>query len=89
MCIRDRHNIVVGDIYKMVGWISLVAVIGFTIFFVKFSIELVTDTLENSTSGGLMAMFLFILGLIYLGSDIMLSIVVVGFVIIFIKQRIL
>ena len=73
----------------MVGWISLVAVIGFTIFFVKFSIELVTDTLENSTSGGLMGLFLFILGLIYLGSDIMLSIVVVGFVIIFIKQRIL
>ena len=83
------HNIVVGDIFKMVGWISLVAVIGFTIFFVKFSIELVTDTLENSTSGGLMGLFLFILGLIYLGSDIMLSIVVVGFVIIFIKQRIL
>ena len=73
----------------MVGWISLVAVIGFTIFFVKFSIELVTDTLENSSSGGLMGLFLFILGLIYLGSDIMLSIVVVGFVIIFIKQRIL
>jgi len=73
----------------MVGWISLVAVIGFTIFFVKFSIELVTDTLENSSSGGLMGLFLFILGLIYLGSDIMLSIVVIGFVIIFIKQRIL
>ena len=73
----------------MVGWISLVAVIGFTIFFVKFAYELVTETLENSSSGGLMAMFLFILGLIYLGSDIMLSIVVVGFVIIFIKQRIL
>ena len=73
----------------MVGWISLVAVIGFTTFFVKFSIELVTDTLENSSSGGLMGLFLFILGLIYLGSDIMLSIVVVGFVIIFIKQRIL
>ena len=73
----------------MVGWISIVAVIGFTIFFVKFSIELVTDTLENSTSGGLMGLFLFILGLIYLGSDIMLSIVVIGFVLIFIKQRIL
>ena len=73
----------------MVGWISLVAVIGFTIFFVKFSIELVTDTLENSTSGGLMGLFLFILGIIYLGSDIMLSIVVIGFVLIFIKQRIL
>jgi len=73
----------------MVGWISLVAVIGFTIFFVKFSIELVTDTLENSSSGGLMGLFLFILGLIYLGSDIMLSIVVVGFVLLFIKQRIL
>ena len=73
----------------MVGCISLVAVIGFTIFFVKFSIELVTDTLENSTSGGLMGLFLFILGLIYLGSDIMLSIVVIGFVLIFIKQRIL
>ena len=73
----------------MVGWISIVAVIGFTIFFVKFSIELVTDTLENSTSGGLMGLFLFILGLIYLGSDIMLSIVVIGFVLLFIKQRIL
>jgi len=73
----------------MVGWISLVAVIGFTIFFVKFAYELVTDTLANSNSGGLMGLFLFILGLIYLGSDIMLSIVVVGFVIIFIKQRIL
>ena len=73
----------------MVGWINLVAVIGFTIFFVKFTYELVTETLENSSSGGLMAMFLFILGLIYLGSDIMLSIVVIGFVIIFIKQRIL
>lgn len=73
----------------MVGWISIVAVIGFTIFFVKFSIELVTDTLENSTSGGLMGLFLFILGIIYLGSDIMLSIVVIGFVLIFIKQRIL
>ena len=73
----------------MVGWISLVAVIGFTIFFVKFSIELVTDTLENSTSGGLMGLFLFILGIIYLGSDIMLSIVVIGFVLLFIKQRIL
>ena len=73
----------------MVGWISIVAVIGFTIFFVKFSIELVTDTLENSTSGGLMGLFLFILGIIYLGSDIMLSIVVIGFVLLFIKQRIL
>ena len=73
----------------MVGWISLVAVIGFTIFFVKFTYELVTETLENSSSGGLMAMFLFILGLIYLGSDIMLSIVVIGFILIFIKQRIL
>jgi len=73
----------------MVGWISLVAVIGFTIFFVKFAYELVTDTLENSSSGGLMGLFLFILGLIYLGSDIMLSIVVVGFVLLFIKQRIL
>ena len=73
----------------MVGWISLVAVIGFTIFFVKFAYELVTDTLENSTSGGLMGLFLFILGIIYLGSDIMLSIVVIGFVLIFIKQRIL
>ena len=73
----------------MVGWISIVAVIGFTIFFVKFSIELVTDTLENSTSGGLMGLFLFILGIIYLGSNIMLSIVVIGFVLIFIKQRIL
>ena len=73
----------------MVGWISIVAVIGFTIFFVKFAYELVTDTLENSTSGGLMGLFLFILGLIYLGSDIMLSIVVIGFILIFIKQRIL
>ena len=73
----------------MVGWISIVLFVGFLVLLVKVLIDSVLDIGATLTGVSVIALILFGLGMVYLGSDTLLVLSMILFAGLFIKQRIL
>mgnify|MGYP006214603053 CR=1 FL=1 len=73
----------------MVGWISIVLFVGFLVLLVKVLIDSVLDIGATLTTVSVIALILFGLGMVYLGSDTLLVLSLILFAGLFIKQRIL
>ena len=73
----------------MVGWFSIVLFVGFLVLLVKVLIDSVLDIGATLTTVSVIALILFGLGMVYLGSDTLLVLSLILFAGLFIKQRIL
>ena len=73
----------------MVGWISIVLFVGFLVLLVKVLIDSVLDIGATLTTVSVIALILFGIGMVYLGSDTLLVLSLILFAGLFIKQRIL